>query len=71
MADAGHEAGLGWVQHDGTLRTAEPLRRGDRGRRGVEVLLKHLRSSGADEWMIRSVEETLQDPSSSNGRPPR
>ena len=48
-----------WVHHGGTLRTAEPLRSGTRGRRGVEILLKNLRSTGAEEWMIRSVEQSL------------
>lgn len=48
-----------WEHHGGTLRTAEPLRSGPRGRRGVEILLKNLRATGADEWMIRSVEKSL------------
>lgn len=60
-----------WEQHTGTLRTAEPLRTGTRGRRGVEILLKNLRSSGAAPWMIRSVEESLRGPSAGNGKGPR
>jgi hypothetical protein len=52
-----------------TLRTAEPLRAGPRGRRGVEILLKNLRRTGADEWMIRSVEKSLRDPATANGKP--
>ena len=48
-----------WEHHSGTLRTAKPLRSGPRGRRGVEILLKNLRATGADEWMIRSVEKSL------------
>jgi hypothetical protein len=57
-----------WQHHGGTLRTAEPLREGPRGRRGVQILLKNLRRTGAEPWMIRSVEESLRDGSSSNGR---
>lgn len=56
-----------WEHHGGTLRTAKPLRAGQRGRRGVEILLKNLRETGADEWMIRSVEKSLHEPSRSNG----
>jgi hypothetical protein len=57
-----------WEHHGGTLRTAEPLRSGTRGRRGVEILLKNLRRSGADDWMIRSVERSLRNPATGNGR---
>lgn len=58
-----------WTRHSGTLRTAEPLRAdGRRGRRGVEILLKNLKSSGAAPWMIRSVEESLREPAAGNGR---
>ena len=64
MADTGRD----WVRHSGTLRTAEPLRTGQRGRRGVEILLKNLRRTGAEPWMIRSVEESLRDPSTANGK---
>lgn len=57
-----------WEQHGGTLRTAEPLRAGPRGRRGVEILLKNLRRTGADDWMIRSVERSLRDGAAADGR---
>jgi hypothetical protein len=57
----------GWEHHGGTLRTAEPLRSGTRGRRGVEILLKNLRQTGADEWMIRSVEKSLNGHGRANG----
>lgn len=48
-----------WISRGGTAKSADPVH----GGRGAEKLLENLRRLGADEWMLRSVEE-----SSRNGR---